>query len=433
MRLYPAAIGGALGAVALAACVSDFFEDGRFTCESSPTCPPGLICASDKRCRAQEVTIADAAIDIEEPFPDSGTATPPDSCTSAAWTSQPTGRTASALAMSEDNKLYAGGSAGKRGWIAEIDTCTGGVVRELLFDVQGSTDPVVQGIALSGTDLLVSGVVTVGGASEALYARFSTKDFTRSAITTQPGAGIIGANHIAVRSDGTVFIGGAVHIFEATMTGWLIRIEKDAVKCQSFPASSITAFFRDPAGELLVVTNEADKSQRLSKTGDACTTAQFGEALVFPNGTTGGSNGITGTIEQPILVGGTGPAPGGNETGYIAVRNGSWTLFPQPDPNPQKIDHFLRAGTDGEALFVASLQNATLTGGTPLLARYALPLTPSSAPVWTTSAFGPALAPVEAVLVGPKGSDAIFLAGTELPGRTKSAIARCRKATGCAQ
>ena len=48
------------------ACVSDFFADGRFTCDldGAAECPPGLLCASDGRCRANELAARDAGKDV---------------------------------------------------------------------------------------------------------------------------------------------------------------------------------------------------------------------------------------------------------------------------------------------------------------------------------------------------------------------------------
>jgi hypothetical protein len=428
----------AFGALAaFSGCVSDFFADGRFACDPRGTaeCPPGLVCASDGRCRTSEIAVTDAGTDVAAPIEDA--ASPPgDACASAAWTSQPAGRTTSALALAPDGRLYAGGTAAKRGWIAEVDTCDGGIVRETQFDVQGATEPTIQAMALLGEDLVVSGTTKREPVLDALYARFSTKDFKRVELVTKEGSGIIAVNWISVGKNNVVNLGGARNIFATTQTGWLMRVEAGAIKCEAFPGTSVSGFSNDAVtGQVVMLTPEADKTQRLSLLGDlGCATTTFGETLKLPTNA-GGGNHIGGTLERPIVVGGTGPAPDGNETGFVAVREGTtWTVAPATDPNPGKIDIYLRVGFDGEALYVGGVQNATLTGGTPTLYRYDLPITTSSkTPTWTTNAFGGELAPIEAVIPAPKGTDGIYVAGTQLPNRTKSVIARCRKAEGCAK
>jgi hypothetical protein len=49
----------------LAACVSTSFQEGTFACDpvAAPSCPPGLVCASDGRCRSS----ADGGLDATAP------------------------------------------------------------------------------------------------------------------------------------------------------------------------------------------------------------------------------------------------------------------------------------------------------------------------------------------------------------------------------
>ena len=59
-----------VGASAMvAACVSSSFSDGIFACDpiTAPECPPGLVCAADRRCRASSILLDGSAPDTAGP------------------------------------------------------------------------------------------------------------------------------------------------------------------------------------------------------------------------------------------------------------------------------------------------------------------------------------------------------------------------------
>lgn len=429
------------------ACVESAFEDGRFACTvnggpSKDECPPGLICASDGRCRSADLTLMGEggpspdpdggdSIDAANPPPDG----PIDPC-SIAWTSTVTDRAPSALVLDPEGRLFIGGSSAKKGWIAELDACDGGTIRERLFDVAGGKEPEVHAMAISGKDIVIGGAMNSG--ADGLVGRFDRVTFADSgSLTSIKGTGLVSIDHIAIADDGAVWLGGAQEIFASTQTGWLIRIPPNGlVSCNLRPSQGVGGLLPDASGRVLVELNEANHTMLLDLAQPNCALTVTGTPIAIqpPNGSGGWF--LAGSRQRTIIVGSNGPEPGANERGLIAQRNGvDGTTFTTTflDPAVGGIDLVVRAATqdDGTALYAGGTHNATLSGGTPVVYRYALPLTANATPIWSTPPYSGAIAPIQAMVVEPGAKEGVYVTGAQLPNRQQGAIAKCRKTDGC--
>jgi hypothetical protein len=435
------------------ACVESAFEDGRFACNVSKAaagakdeCPPGLICASDGKCRSRELALTGDGGPLADSNKDGGdldvTTNPPpdgpiDPC-SLAWTATVTERAPSALVLDPEGRLFIGGtSATKKGWIAELNTCDGGTIRERLFDVVGGKEPEVHAMAISGKDIVIGGAMNSG--ADGLVGRFDRMTFADNAsLTSIKGVGLVSIDHIAIADDGAVWLGGAQEIFAATQTGWLIRIPPNGlVSCNLRPSQGVGGLLPDASGRVLVELNEANHTMLLDLAAPNCALTVTGGgpiSIQAPNGSGGWF--LAGSRQNTIIVGSNGPEPAANERGLIAQRNGmDGTTFTSTflDPVVGGIDLVVRGvmQDDGTALYAGGTHNATLSGGTPVVYRYALPMTANATPVWSTAPYSGTIAPIQAMVVEPAGKEGVYVTGAQLPNRQQGAIAKCRKTDGC--
>ncbi|MBS2015941.1 MAG: hypothetical protein JST00_23840 [Deltaproteobacteria bacterium] len=420
------------------ACVDSSFSEGQFACDPATggACPPGLSCASDGRCRSRDVRLPDATVDapVAETGPtDAGPDVDP--CSIATWTVAPADRGPGALAVDDAGRLFVGGTAGDAGWIAELDACDGGTIRERVFGIDAGTLPSVQDIVLTGDEIVVTGALD--DARSGFFARFSKSTFTASSEAAfDGGGGIAGFDAIARTSDGAFVLGGAKDIFAPTMSGWLARIDPGG-SCTTTTGSSVAGVIPSNGDKAVVFTGTSgDKQVELRTIGAGCALGPV-QVAPFPAGSEGGPSVVTGPLSSPVMVGAYGPKVdgGGYDWGLVgSIVGTTLTIAPPIDPNPGRVDIVQRAVVDGDQVFLAVLQNASLTGGTPTLLRYSLPLGPASKPTLTTGIFGGQLVAFRGMKTHPAppaGDDALFIAGPKPGTRASGAITRCRKSTGC--
>jgi len=429
------AAGVALATVALfVACLDDAFEDGRFACDpaGAAECPPGLTCASDGRCRSSDIVVGGDVVapDVltDAAAPEAAPVT--DACAIATWTVSPDGRAPSAVTLTADGRLFAGGSAGASAWVAEIDTCDGGVIRENVFVPSGTVDPLLQGIRATATDVVASGVSD--DSRKGIFLRVARNDLAISGFKSFTGiGGYVGLDHIAIASDGAFVLGGVLDVFSPTQAGWVVHVGATST-CTAQPGKSVGQLLAASSGEVLALTSESDpKALALRRISSTC--AEVGNLpLAFAAGIAGGTGGVGGDASSPVIVGTYGPTATSSDWGLVSQLKGTtWVLAPKLDPNPGVADVIQRAIVVGDDLFVALLQNASFSGGTPTLYRYALPITATSQPESQTNAYGGNLFNVQSMASGLTDDDALYIAGTKPGRRDFGAISRCRRSLGC--
>jgi hypothetical protein len=251
------------------------------------------------------------------------------------------------------------------------------------------------------------------------------------------GGGIVGFDSIARGDDGSYVLGGGRDIFAPTQSGWIARVSAAATTCTATSGLGVAGIFASGGDKATIFMNAVGDMQiELRTVGAGCALGAV-QVAPFPAGTQGGPGSIAGTLAAPIAVGAYGPslATGGYDWGLVASISGTTlTIAPPIDPNPGKIDVVQRGVVDGDQLYLAVLQNASLTGGTPTLYRYSLPLTTVSKPTLTTGIFSGQLVAFRGMRTNPPtmvGDDGLFIAGPKPGTRTSGAITRCRKSTGC--
>lgn len=427
----------AIAAVVLA-CVDSAFPDGQFACDprGKAECPPGLSCAADGTCRSLQVSIDDAGTDtpiVQEDVVDAATAV--DACSIATWTVLASNRGPAALAVGADGRLFLGGTAGDGGWLAELDPCDGGTIRERIFDTTTGPLPSVQDIVVTDDELVVSGVTN--DTRTGLFARFAKETFvTKEERAFDGGGGFVGFDSIARTDDGAYVLGGAKDIFAPTMAGWVARVD-GTTACTTTSGNGIAGVFPAGGDKAAIFGGVSDNSRiELRTIGVGCALGVI-QSAPFPAAAQGGPSSMAGTLATPIAVGAYGPTldAGGRDWGLVASITGTTlTIAPPFDPNPGRVDIVQRGVVDGDQLYLAALQSATLTGGTPTLLRYTLPLTPTSTPTLTTGIFSGELVAFRGMRTNPSsmvGDDALFIAGPKPGTRSSGAITRCRKSVGC--
>lgn len=420
------------------ACVESAFSEGQFSCDpgGKAECPPGLLCADDGRCRSLQVILDDAGTDapiVGEDVVDA--ASPVDACSIATWTVLAANRGPAALAVGADGRLFLGGTAGDGGWLAELDPCDGGTIRERVFETPTGPLPSVQDILVTNDELVVSGVTN--DTRTGLFARFAKETFaTKEERAFDGGGGFVGFDSIARTDDGAYVLGGAKDIFAPTMAGWVARVDGTTV-CTATSGNGIAGVFPAGGDKAAIFGGVSDNSRIEFRTvGEGCALGAI-QSAPFPASAQGGPSSMTGSLATPIVVGAYGPAldAGGRDWGLVASITGTTlTIAPPFDPNAGRVDIIQRGVVDGDQLYLAALQSATLTGGTPTLLRYTLPLTATSKPTLTTGIFGGELVAFRGMKTNPSsmvGDDALFIAGPKPGSRSSGAITRCRKSVGC--
>lgn len=434
-RIRFVAAGLALATVALfVACLDDSFEDGRFACDpaGAAACPPGLSCASDGRCRSGDVLSGPDVIVPDAPI-DGGVPDAPlvsDACAIATWTVSPDGRAPAAVTVTGDGRLFAGGAAGASAWVAEIDTCDGGTIRERVFTPQGTVDPVVQGIRVTPTDVVASGVTD--DSRKGIFLRIAKDDLAISGFRSFAGlGGYVGLDHIAMASDGAFVLGGVLDVFAGTQAGWVVHVGASST-CTAQPGKSVGQLLAASSGEVLALTSETDpKALALRRISSTCAEVA-NQPLAFAGGVAGGTGGVGGDVASPVIFGTYGPTATASDWGLVSQLKGTtWVVAPKLDPNPGLADVVQRGIVIGDDLFVALLQNASLAGGTPTIYRYKLPITATSVPVSQASAYEGNLFNVQSMASGRSDDDALYIAGTKPGRRDFGAISRCRRSLGC--
>jgi hypothetical protein len=421
--------------VTLAACVVSDFADGQYACnpDGDSACPPGLLCARDGVCRSHDVEAGavtpspEAASDAPTANDggDAGDATNP--CDNAMWITLVDGRAPLAVTLTDDGRLYTGGQAnGTQSWVAEVDTCDGGLIKETLFDVQGAVKPNVGGLVAAGNDLAFC------GGAEAPNGVYGLVDRTPAATTGKAigGQGFSGFGRSVVASDGAVWHSGAQHYFESIQTGWVVRTVAGAETCQLTGGSSVALAPGPTTGSMYVMRNGATSSQ-VGIVDSACVA---GAAVGSPLAIGTNALGVATLIAAPgalYALGSVNSAPASSFAFLAALdlATGTWTTATL-DPNPSEPDILQVAAFDTHALYLGVNERAGFGTGRPTFYRYDPPFTASSAFAVLGLPFGAVQIALRDMAVAPLGKDGVYVVASSLSG--SGGIARCRKSGECA-
>jgi hypothetical protein len=350
-------------------------------------------------------------------------------CPDVTWTTRFPTAMAHAVTVDAVGRVFAAGNDGKQAWVAELERCTGAIVRERRFapDARNAT---AGAIAATDSEILVSGHAGNGGYEDeaGTFFRLAKDDFRELGRQLRPGRGWSDLNRMAVGPDGTVWLAGIVGIFggSSNQNGWVVRPGDGG--CQTFLGQSVGGLEILPDGHALVALQTDAGTTSLVEL-NRC---NAGKLTAVPLPAVGAPNDLLRSGDDLYLIGAMGGSSA-QDKGWVAGRrgDGGWTLAAAVDPNVG-LDPMVRMTSDGDALFVAGSQNASLSTATPTVYRYALPLLTGAEPIWTGLAFGADLHAIGGLRAGPKGDDALFVAGWATGGRVGGALARCRKSTGCA-
>jgi hypothetical protein len=352
-----------------------------------------------------------------------------DACATATWLAQPDGALPYALALNPEGRLFAGGSAGAEAWLAEVDRCDGGIMKEIRFAVADTAINQVLALVATDTEIHAAGGAGNVQTDKGMYAR-SGLALDRVEVRTFPGDGISSFSSITRADDGTVWLAGGKAYFQLSQTGWGVRLG----------SSECEFAFGDFLGA--IVPNGGPTVVAVAQIGEKATLVEIPEKCEPTNALPpldlleqGLPLDIVAEGDARFVVGSAG-GKDKSQYGYVASwRGGAWTAA-RVDPTPTASDDLSQVATDGVALFAAGRQNATFTSGAPTLYRFELPLGVDSVPKWKSLAFGSQLLFLvpDDVKVGRSGDDALFVAGASRSGDAGppvGAIARCRKSSGC--
>jgi hypothetical protein len=412
------------------ACVDSDFQSGRFGCDPpNGECPPGLRCAADGRCRTGDVpvTLEDGSIDgsvSDVVTSETGVS----NCVESRWTLEVDARAPASVTTTDDGRVFAAGTIGNSGWIAEFDRCDGGLVREQSYGIMGSrTKFAAIAPAPLTNELVVSGTATseAGATNTPVHGRFKAADLAQVALAAE-GTGISSeATLIAVGKDGAQWMSGA----NATGGGGFIA-RVDAPTCTLPLTSRPGAIAIGSDGKLRVMREGplAPGAPLDVIAGDCKNEGPGADPLAVGAGT------VTPGGLVPILgdrLAATGTAQAANGTSFWIAKQQDdpkkWTVV-SFDPNPADPDLGRSIAYDGEALFLGVSQRAVGATGTPTLYRFDVALTPMARQVWSASPFGPRLFDIRQIAVDKAGKDSIFVVATV---GSSGAIARCTKAGQC--
>ena len=423
----------AAGVAGIAACVASDFADGQFACnpDGEAACPPGLLCARDGLCRTRDLADAQGPVvppDAPAEASDGATEQAPDAseagdaCASATWALLTDAHAPFGVALGDDGRLYVSGQSSSEGWVAELDTCDGGVVREKTFAVPGTTTPTVNVLLATPTAVLGCG----GGAQPDALAGTIDKALTTPAFSAVTGSGFSGFNGIAVATDGAMWVSGNKQLFATPQQGWVVRTT--APKCEATLGVG-TAIAQGPSGSMYVMVDSAGGTSQVSLIDPACAVG----ATVGPPLAVGTSISTSSLLVQSgvLYAGGTAMATGNNRFVFLAALDLAtkvWTVTPL-DPNPLEPDILNGAVTDTSAFFLGVTQRAGFGTGTATIYRFDPPYTKTSIPAAITLPFGALQLAARSLAVAPAGQDGVYIVGGSIDGT--GGIARCRKSGDC--
>lgn len=416
------------------ACVASDFTDGQYACDpaGAAACPPGLVCARDGLCRVHDVADGqgpfvppdangETGVVSMDATTDAGDAS--DACATATWSLVTDAWTPLAVALADDGRLFAGGQAGNQGWLAEVDSCDGGIVRQKTFAVSGTTGPVVDAMLPTATKLLVCGGAAV---PDAIYGTVD-KALTTPVLTTFAGTNITGFSGIAVATDGAIWTAGTKNIFGTPSQGWVVHTS--APKCEATIGTS-AVIAAAPAGSMYVLVDSVSAGSQVMLVDPACALgATVGPPLVL--GTSINSTSLL--VQKGVLyAGGTALTATANRFVFLAgldLVSKKWTVT-TVDPNPTEPDVLGASASDTNAFFLGVTQRAGFGTGTSTLYRFDPPFTTTSVPVTTALPFGATQIPVRSLAVAPAGIDGVYIVAGSIDGT--GGIARCKKSGECA-
>lgn len=404
------------------ACVDDQFEDGRFACTKGGACPPGLVCASDGRCRLTDI---DASTDGPPDAVDEDTSTvDAGACPAQRWTIDLDARAPSSLARADDGRLFATGVAGSAGWLAEIDPCDGGIVREQTFTLPNTKSTKFAQVAVaSAEEVVVAGGVLAPDAatSTPVFGRFRADSLAKVSLIAA-GTGVSAeATLTTVGKDGAQWIAGSN---TAGAQGFIARV--DSPLCTATLGSRPGGLAVATDGTVRVIREGTSATSEVFDTTCKAVTTDVPDPIVIGNGTVT-PNGLTSTGDSLATLG---TAQATNGTSFFVAQLSApktWSVV-SIDPNPFDPDVGRGIVFDGASIFFAVSQRVVGSNGTPTIYRFDAPLGLSSKQVWSATPFGTRLLDVRAIAVDPTGSDGVYVAAAS---GSNGAISRCTKAGAC--
>ncbi len=425
--------------VALVACVVSDFADGQYACNPAgdTTCPPGLLCARDGRCRSHDVEAgsmppppsseasADAPIGSDAGVDASDAANP---CDNAMWISLVDGRAPAAVTLTADGRLYAAGQAnGAQSWVAELDSCDGGLIKETVFDVPGATKTQLLGLVPVGNELAFSGG---GEQPNGVYGLVDETPAPKTSVAIA-GAGFSNLSRSVLASDGAVWHSGGQHFFETVQTGWIVRTVAGAQTCQLTGGMSVALAPGPSNGSMYVIRNNATSSQVGMLDAQCNAGPSVGDALAI------GTNfvGVTTLIAAPgalYALGSVNSMPT-NSFAFLAaldLATGKWEVSTL-DPNPSEPDLLSVAAFDTHSLYLGVNERAGFGTGRSTLYRYDPPFAAGSKFAALGLPFGAFEFPVHDLAVAPFGKDGVYIVAATPQG--VGGVARCRKSGECAK
>lgn len=411
-------------------CVDSEFQDGRFACvPPSGPCPPGLQCAPDGRCRTggegpsiEGGNGEGSSLDVAT----SDTSAPP--CVESRWSLEVDGRAPAAVATTDDGRVFAAGTiGGGAGWIAELDRCDGGILREQSYGIMGSRTRFAAIAPVDSTnELVVSGTATseAGATNTPVHGRFKAADLAQVTLLAE-GTGVSSeATLTAVGKDGAQWMSGPN---AQGGGGFIARVDPPTCTLPLTSRPGAITFGSD--GKLRVMREAPLAGAPLDViAGDCKNEGPGADPLAVGTGTVT-PGGLVSVPNDRLAATGTAQAANGTSF-WIAKQQDDpkkWTVV-SFDPNPADPDLGRSIASDGEALFLGVSQRAVGATGTPTLYRFDIMLTPMARQVWSASPFGPRLFDIRQIAVDKAGRDSIFVVATT---GNSGAIARCTKAGEC--
>jgi hypothetical protein len=344
-----------------------------------------------------------------------------------SWLDELDGSAASALAIDPDGRLFAGGSAGTRGWLAEIDRCDGGVVREVTFDVPDASSMHVQGLVATADRVVAVGVA--GDQSQTgAYARFDKSLAAQATLSFPAPATASGLDDVALADDGAVWASGFAGF---GLGGWVVRFADDAVSCQIHPTPVTRGVLALAGGEAVVMKRDAANVVTFDQLSPTCAASVASAPPPLPSGLRGER---FGRANGAYYVVGSAGGVAADDYAFAATSadGGAWVTSANIDPTPGVVGLPYAAGrfdTDGVDLILSGASNEGVDAGAPALWAFGLPLAANAPPSPAGTPFGAKTYFVASVKLVPAGVDAFYVAGVSVGGG--AAIAGCRKSTGC--
>lgn len=406
---------------AFGACVSTTFDDGQYTCTPGPgaSCPEGLVCARDGRCRVHELPFEDGDIDRIDASSLDAASDGDGSCPTAKWRALFDARAPEGIEVRADGRVFAVGTAGKQGWVAELDPCSGAVLGERLVVADQQTETAFHALASKGDELIVVGGSKGGQDGGAVFHGRFGLDLTAAGVTDRTNFPTGEATRVAIGTDGTAWLTGPT-----PGAGFLARV--GTTICTTTFVTTAGGVVPRPTGAADVLRD--GNPAVLMFVDSKCAVSTETQSLFVGTGNVD-VNGMVSARGGLVAIG-TATATSPNTLFWIAETKDGDSLWKTAtlDPNGFDRDVGRHLAYDGTSLFAAVSQRASTSSGTPTLYRYDGAITAASKPIWIATPFGPNLLEVRHVAVPTAPADGVFVVGLNGAG---GGVARCTKAGEC--